>query len=87
MTDSESSDSPQIKLYRECCQAFLARDPDLIAKATHKDYRYVAYPRSLGKPEQTKEEWLGQYAGIINLWTSDSEVSHVGFCLDLLRRD
>ena len=87
MAGSESSDSPQVKLFYECTLGIQTRDLDRVANVLHKDYRYVAYPRSLGKPEQTKEEWLGQYAGIINLWTSDSEVSHVGFCLDLLRRD
>ena len=82
MTDSESSDSPQIKLYRECCQAFLARDPDLIAKATHKDYRYVPYPQSLGHPEKTKEEWLEQWGEIIGLLTADSEVNYISCSSD-----
>jgi hypothetical protein len=77
MTDSESSDSPQIKLYRECCQAFLARDPELIAKATHKDYRYMSYPQSLGHPEKTSEGWLEQWGEVIGLLTADSEVSYI----------
>jgi hypothetical protein len=84
MADSESSDSPQVKLFYECGRGIQTRDLDRVAKALHKDYRYVAYPRSLGKPEQTKEEWLGLYVGIISLWTSDSEVSRVGYSSDLL---
>ena len=60
------------------------RDLDLIAKPLHKDFRYVAYPRSLGKPEQTKEEYLGHYAGIISLWAADLEVSYIGYSSDSL---
>jgi hypothetical protein len=87
MTDSENSDSPQVKLLRQCGRGFGTRDLGLIAKTLHKDYRYVAYPRSLGRSEQTKEEYLGQYAGIISLWAADPEVSHVGCSPDPLRHD
>jgi hypothetical protein len=77
MTDPESSDSPQAKLLRECARGFETRDLNLIAKPLHKDFRYVPYPKSLGKPEQTKEEWLEQYAGIIGLWPTDPEVGYI----------
>ena len=69
MSDSKSSDSPQVKFIDEWLQAFDARDMDRIAKCLHKDYRNIMYPRSLGKPEETKEEWLEYMAGIFNLWT------------------
>ena len=75
MADPESSDSAQTKLFRECRRGFQTRDLELIASTIHKDYRYIAYPRSLGKPEQTKEEWLNRWAGLIGLWSADLEVS------------
>jgi hypothetical protein len=75
MIDPESSDSPQVKLMHQWGRGMQTRDLDLIAKPLHENFRYVAYPRSLGKPEQTKEEYLGQYAGIISLWAADLEVS------------
>ena len=78
MADLESSVSPQVKFIQECSLGFQTRNLDIIAKALHEDCRYVTYPRSLGKPEQTKEEWLGEYAGIVSLWTSDPEVSCIG---------
>jgi hypothetical protein len=87
MADPESSDSPQVRLVRECCRGFQTRDLDLAAKSLHKDFRYVPYPKSLGRPEQTKEEWLEQYAKIISLWTADSEVGYIECSSDSLRRD
>jgi hypothetical protein len=75
-------ESPQIKLFHECGQGFKTRDPVLIAKTLHKDYRYVTYPRSLGRPDQTKDEWLKHWADIIGLWTADLEVSYIGCSSD-----
>ena len=87
MADSENSDSPQAKLLRECARGFETRDLDLIAKPLHKGFRYVPYPKSLGKPEQTKEEWLERYAGIIGLWPTDPEVGYIRYSSVPLRRN
>jgi hypothetical protein len=87
MADPETSDSPQVKLVHECCHGFGTRSIDRIAKTLHKDYRNVAYPKSLGKPERTKEEWLEHLAGIISLWAADSEVSYIGYALVHLCRN
>jgi hypothetical protein len=81
------SDSSQIKLFRECSRAFLTRDTALLAKTTHADYRYVPYPRSLGEPEQKKEEFLEHWAEAMSHWTPDTEVSCIGCSSDHLRRD
>lgn len=56
---------------------------DHISKTLHKEYRHTIYPQSLGKPEQTREEWLGQSAEIIGLWI-DLEVGYIGYPLDSL---
>jgi hypothetical protein len=87
MANPENSDSPQVKLVHECRLGFGTRSLDRIAKTLHKDYRHVAYPKSLGKPERTKEEWLEHLAEIISLWTADSEVSYIGYALVPLRRN
>ena len=84
MSDSESSVSPQVKLMHEWGQGFKQRDLGHIAKTLRKDYRHTTYPRSLDRPEQTREEWLEQFAGIISLWT-DLEVSHSSYYLSPLR--
>ena len=78
MANPESSDSPQVKLFLECSRGLQTKNLDITAKNLHKDCRYVAYPRSLGRSNQTKEEWLEQWAGILSLWTSELEVSYIG---------
>ena len=78
MADQESSDSLQTKLFLDCSQAMQTKDLNVIAKYLHKDFHNVSYPRSLGKPEQTKEEWLEEWAGILSLWTGEPDVSYIG---------
>ena len=75
MDDPENSDSPQLRLVGECCRGFRTKNLDLVAKTLHKDFRLIPYPRSLGRPEETKEEWLERWAGMISLWTTELEVS------------
>ena len=75
MADPENSESPQIKLFREIGWGFQMKDPVLIAKTLHTDFRYIPYPRSLGQSEKTKEEFLEHWAGIISLWAGNTEVS------------
>jgi hypothetical protein len=82
MADPENPDSPQIKLFLECSGGFQTRDPALIAKTLHKDFRNIYYPRSLGYPEQTKEEFVGQWAGMMSLWIANPEVNYIGCSLD-----
>jgi hypothetical protein len=50
--------SPQIKLITEFHEAFKERNVENIGKYMHKDFRRSVYPRSIGQPEQNKEEWL-----------------------------
>ena len=87
MADPESSDSPQVKLLREWGRGFQTRDLGLIAKALHKDYRYVTSPKSIGRPEETREEWLERHAGVLSLWSAEPEVSYIGRSFNPLLRD
>ena len=77
MASPESSDSPQIKFIQECSRGFKTRDLAILAKNLHKDFRNITYPRSLGQPEQTKEEFLECWTGVISLWAADPEVSYI----------
>ena len=75
MSGSEATNSPQVNLMLSFVEAFKERNMDLIAEHLHKDHRRLTYPRSVGKGEQTKEEYL-QYTGeLIALWT-DSNASY-----------
>jgi hypothetical protein len=88
MVIPESSDSPQVKLIREWARGFQMRDLDVVANTLHKDHRYVRYPRSLGKPEETKEEWLARFGKLLSLWRVEGPgVSYIGCSSDPLRRD
>ena len=77
MSNLENSGSPQLKFVHEWRQAFDKEDLSLVAKSLHKDYRHITYPRSIGKPEQTREEWLEHLAGVSSART-EFEVSYIG---------
>ena len=87
MADPASSDSPQVKLILECSRGIRTKDLALISKTLHEDFRNTPYPRSLGHPEQTKEEFLERWAEIIGLWTAGTVVSYIGCSPDALSRD
>ncbi|KAF9647681.1 hypothetical protein BDM02DRAFT_3116652 [Thelephora ganbajun] len=76
MSNPENYDSPQVKLMYEWGHGFNERNLDLIAKVLHKDFRYTTYPQSLGRPEQTREEWLEHIEGVMKLWTDHKSTIH-----------
>lgn len=77
MSGSETVDSPQVKLVRTLTEGMRLRDVDLLAGPLHKDLRRVTYPKSLGRPEYNKEEWLQQAIGLFDLWTGSCEASRI----------
>lgn len=50
---------------------------DYLATLLHKDHRRIYYPRSLGVPEHTKEEWLKFAADFVGKFWTDCEVSYL----------
>ena len=78
----ESYSSPQIKLIHEFDRGFLEKDVKIIGKPLHKDFRHIVYPRSLGVPAETKEEWLKKMEGIFNSPAKFNEVSYTKLPLD-----
>jgi hypothetical protein len=67
------SESPQLKLINEWYRALKQKDVGPIAKLLHKDHVRITYPRSLGKPEQSREEWLEEFGAGLSFMT-DFEV-------------
>ena len=41
----------------------------MAVKPLHKDFRRVVYPRSMGHPEQNKDEWRKELTGTFGLAT------------------
>ena len=78
MSSSQTTDSPQVKLILDWAEGFKKADKDLIAKHLHKDHRRIIYPRSLNRPEVTREEWLSRAGEILKHWT-DIDVGHTRF--------
>ena len=61
--------SPQIQLINEWHEGFKELNVDILAKCLHKDFHRVVYPRSIGQPEQNKEEWIRDITGIMGFAT------------------
>ena len=83
MSSSQTTDSPQVKLILDWAEGFKKGDKDYIAKHLHKDHRRITYPRSLNRPELTKEEWLARAEEILKCWTA-VDVSYTSFSLNIL---
>jgi hypothetical protein len=79
MSVFENPETPQLKLVSEWNVGFKEKNLDILAKSLHKDFRRYTYPRSLGQPVQTKEEWFVHLAKVIDI-TSEFEASYAG-CL------
>lgn len=58
VVDLSSHESPQVRFIHDWNQGFHTGNVDLLAKHLHEDFRYVATPPSLNKPEQNREEWI-----------------------------
>lgn len=72
--NTASSESPAVAFMHSWGQGFVKKDVDIIAKHLHHDYRHFIYPKSLGIPEATREEYLQHMRKVISLW-SDNEVN------------
>jgi hypothetical protein len=61
--------SPQIKLINDWYDGLSEMNVEIIGKHLHKDYRRSIYPRSIGQPEQNKEEALKEASGVFGFAT------------------
>jgi hypothetical protein len=76
MSGPETVDSAQVKLVRTILEGMKTGDVDLLAKPLHKDLRRITYPRSLGRPEYNKEDWLQQIRELFALLAGGCEASY-----------
>ena len=74
MSGLQTVDSPQVSLVREWIGAFAGKDLNVLAKHLHKDYRFIFYPRSLGKSPVAREEWLEHIRKMTGRWV-ETDVS------------
>ena len=74
--------SPQIKFINEWNEGWATLNVDLLVKPLHKDFRRVVYPRSLGHPEQNKEDWIKEITGVLSFAT-EFDVRYAPLLLEL----
>ena len=84
MSNLETNGSSQLELVRSYIQGVERRDMTQVGKTMHKDCLRFTHPRSVGKPVQTKDEYLQHIGEVLDLLTEDWEVSNVGGCLIFL---
>ena len=60
--------TPQLKFAQKWIDAHIARDCKIDALFS-KDYKHQTLPESLGLPEETREEYMKRYEGIIQVVT------------------
>jgi len=60
--------TPQLKFAQKWIDAHLARDCGIDALFS-KDYKHQTLPESLGLPEETREEYMKRYEGIVSTVT------------------
>jgi len=76
MSDLPSSSSPQLRVVNEFVRGFDERNVDILAKTLHKDFRRIIYPRSLGAPELTKDEWLKNMREVVSFIATPETIRH-----------
>ena len=79
MSGIETNGSPQLELVRSFLLGIENKDVDLIEKTLHKDHLRITHPRSIGKPVQTKEEYVKNIGELFNLWTEMKASCALGF--------
>lgn len=84
MSNLETNGSPQLELVRSFHEGIAKGDMSLAGKTLHKDHRRLTHPRSVGKPVQTKEEYLQHTGGLASFWAEECKVSRIFHCPILL---
>jgi len=74
--------SPQLKIVQDWNVGFRELNAEIIGKYLHKEFRRSVYPRSIGQPEQNKEEWLKELSAII-VFATGFDVGHTPCYLNL----
>ena len=61
--------TPQLKVFQKWIDAFSSLDITEIDPILSKNYIYETFPKSIGLPDETKEEFIKRYKGTLTLFT------------------
>jgi len=61
--------TPQLKAAQKWIDAYAAIDFGKIDAVTAKNYKHQTLPKSIGLPEETKEEYTKRLSGMLPLFT------------------
>jgi len=61
--------TPQLKATQKWIEAYAAIDLGKINVVTSKNYKHQTLPKSIGLPEETKEEYIRRLTGTLPLFT------------------
>lgn len=61
--------TPQLRVTQKWIDAYVAIDLDKINAVTSKNYKHQTLPKSIGLPEETKEEYTQRLTGMLPLFT------------------
>jgi len=61
--------TPQLKAAREWIEACLTRDISKIVTVFSENYKHQTSPKSMGLPEEAKEEYIQRFEGLLPSFT------------------
>ena len=61
--------TPQLKVAQKWIDAYISLDIEKIKTVASKNYRHQTLPKSTGLPEETKEEYIQRYGGLLPVFT------------------
>jgi len=62
--------SPQLKAAHDWIDAYLTRDIDRIGAVASRDYTHQTLPKSIGLPEERREEYIKRCGGLLPTFTN-----------------
>lgn len=68
MSSTETTGSPRAQFFAFFLEEYKYKDINRVAQYLHKDHRRITYPKSIGKPDQTKEEYIKHTGEVMNYW-------------------
>ena len=61
--------TPQLKVVQKWIDAYVSLDISNLDTVFSKDYKHQTLPKSMGIPEETKDEYTKRYGGVLPLFT------------------
>ena len=61
--------TPQLKVVQKWIDAYVSLDINNLNTVFSKDYKHQTLPKSMGIPEETKDEYIKRYGGVLPLFT------------------